>query len=551
MLVCLLAAFAALAPDGSATQADDRLILTPSDRDVIFEIEGVPPRGRDQVCSPPLRVSLFAKYRGSLEIVPQSDGRLRIINALSFDDYLAGLAEVPLSWPAAALRAQVIAARSYAMDAYLRGRSDAGERGYHICSTDQCQVYRGAAVELGAFGERWTAAIARTRGKVLRYGGRVIQSFYFSTSDGRTRSSFPGGTPQPWLPSVEGNDDRAPLGRWTAPVRLSDLATILSTCDAWDGGRITQIRDLGEDVRISGQGATMVVSKRDLRIDLNNEARRAFPERYPNPTGSQTRSRLPQTIPSSSYSVQQRGARAIFRGRGWGHFVGMSQWGAYYMALDGASTREILKHYYGAARIGSIDEPEAIRVLAAEDLRQVRIRVRGEATVTTGTGSELAPGARFTVSAGTPMRIVRGKGPRERGILEVTTTGPTATGHDPATPIGLPFEASRPVRVWVHVFDADGTEVFTTPERSFESGARQVTIPANSLAPGTYEVVLEAYDGIDRVRTAPIALSIAEAAAPPGPGEDPGSANRTIPIAAGIGVLLLATGAIAARFIRR
>jgi peptidoglycan hydrolase-like amidase len=109
---------------------------------------GVHPRP-DGVCArrqpPPLR----AKYRGSLEIVRASDGTLSLIGTLPFRSYLAGLAEVPRSWPAAALRAQVIAARSYALDALRRPTRAARRLGYDICASDRCQVYRGAAVELG------------------------------------------------------------------------------------------------------------------------------------------------------------------------------------------------------------------------------------------------------------------------------------------------------------------------------------------------------------------------------------------------------------------
>src|SRR5258708_34361901 len=186
-----------------------RLILTPSSPGTLFTFEGLYPQKR-RLCDFKQPKPLRAKYRGRLELVLRNDGSIGLIDALSFSNYLRGLAEVPSSWPAEALKAQVIAARSYALQSLRATQSLSGSRGYDICSTDACQVYRGAAIELGAFGERWVQAVESTRGKVLTYNGRVLPAYYFSTSSGSTRSSFPGGPPQPCLPAVSGEYAPAP-----------------------------------------------------------------------------------------------------------------------------------------------------------------------------------------------------------------------------------------------------------------------------------------------------------------------------------------------------
>src|SRR5207244_7855173 len=167
---------------------------------------------------------------------------------------------------------------------------------------DACQVYRGAAIELGAFGERWVRAVESTRGRVLTYNGRVLPAYYFSTSTGRTRSSFPGGTPQPWLPSVSGQDGAAPLAHLPAAVTLGDLASILNAAGDWPGGAITSVSLNGERVTVAGNGRSISKLRSTVANDLNNEGPCLFPKKYPSRTGSAKRGPLPQTVPSSTYT---------------------------------------------------------------------------------------------------------------------------------------------------------------------------------------------------------------------------------------------------------
>jgi stage II sporulation protein D len=494
-----------------APSPPQRLILDPATAQTLFTFEGLYPQKKG-LCPFKQRRPLRAKYRGRIELILRPDGSIEVIDALSFSNYLRGLAEVPNSWPEEALKAQAIAARSYALESL---RSAPTGRSYDICSTDACQVYRGAAIELGAFGERWVQAVESTKGKVLTYNGAVLPSYFFSTSTGRTRSSFPGGTPQPWLPSVSGNDSAAPLAHWSARVTLIDLAAVMTKRGDWPGGAIAHATQSGDSVHLSGSGHSVTVSRSTLEIDLNNDAPCLFPDRYPSQTGSAVHGPLPQTVPSSTYTLTQNGSTIVFAGRGWGHGVGMSQYGANYMAAGGSSATQILKHFYGPALITKLTEPGEIRVLAADGLSLARVSIDGPVRITTETGSVLATGNRFEVRGGKTLTIRRGIGPLLKPILEIAPTT-VAVSSAPGGTIAIPFTTSRSARVSVELSKND-TVVSTTAETSFVSGPATISVPLHNakgaaLAPGSYTATVIGYDGLDHVRSVPVAVTIA---APP------------------------------------
>ena len=119
-------------------------------------------------------------YRGKLEVAAQGS-RLRAVNVVQTEAYVAGVVagEMPHTWPAEALKAQAVAARSYALSHLVKGKP------YDLYSDPRSQVYGGLA------GERpeTSAAVRATAGQVVLYGGKVASTFYFSSSGGRTASS--------------------------------------------------------------------------------------------------------------------------------------------------------------------------------------------------------------------------------------------------------------------------------------------------------------------------------------------------------------------------
>ncbi len=166
-------------------------------------------------------------YRGKLELVPQG-GFLRVVNVLPLESYLQGVVagEMPFGWPAEALKAQAVAARSYAIASLLKGKP------YDLYSDVRSQVY------LGVGGEKpsTTKAVTDTAGQVVLYGGKIATTYYFSSSGGKTASAadvfgfsvpYLVSRPDPW-------DKASPYNHW-GPVLL--------------GARTVQAK-LGADARV-------------------------------------------------------------------------------------------------------------------------------------------------------------------------------------------------------------------------------------------------------------------------------------------------------------
>jgi len=177
------------------------------------------------------------RYRGNLQLRPSSSGGLNAINQLQLDHYVRGVVagESPASWPAHALRAQAVAARSYAIT------TSKGGAGFDQYSDTRSQVYNGIAGERAST----NAAVAATRGEVVTYQGKPVVTYYFSTSGGRTENieySFIGAEPKPWLRSVsDPYDDVSPYHRWV--VRMS-LGTARRRLGGLVRGSLRRIRVL-------------------------------------------------------------------------------------------------------------------------------------------------------------------------------------------------------------------------------------------------------------------------------------------------------------------
>ena len=339
-----------------------------------FLVRGVYP----DVHSPCLhaeRPRLTARYPGTLAVRRADDGTLSLVVTLSFESYLRGIAEVPPSWPAAALDAQAIAARSYA----LATTGWSGQQGETldtpICSTSSCQVYGGIPVEPVSDIGRWYAAVERTAGLVLLSDGRPADTVYFSTSNGHTygNEAVFGSDPLPYLrPVVESDDGASPTSRWQARIGLHDLARFLSRAGAWPGGvPITSVAGDGASVRVTGaSGSPVMIDGSTFRDAVNTWAPCLRPGVYP-------QGGLPTTIPSRWMTAASSGGAMTVTGRGWGHGVGMVQWGAYGKALRGWSAARILGYYYGGLRPRHYPEPGLIHVEVASGLTSVRLRASG------------------------------------------------------------------------------------------------------------------------------------------------------------------------------
>src|SRR5688500_2830496 len=181
-----------------------------------------------------IRVGTHGAFRGALEVVrTESDpGSLNAINALNVNNYVQGVVpgEMPSSWPIHALRAQAVAARTYALTTKVGGN------GFDLYADTRSQVYGGLDIETA----RTNRAVTSTRDQVVRYRGQMAQTFYFSTSGGRTESGFLGAADIPYLRSVrDPYDYHSPLHTWTLRYSAAEMNLRLA---AHVRGRLQRIR---------------------------------------------------------------------------------------------------------------------------------------------------------------------------------------------------------------------------------------------------------------------------------------------------------------------
>jgi SpoIID/LytB domain protein len=154
-------------------------------------------------------------YRGSLLISASGSG-LIAVNALDLEDYVRGVvsAESPSAWPTEALKAQAVAARTYAITTH------AGGAAFDQYADTRSQVYRGVSAET----PNTDAAVAATAGQVVTFAGQPVTTYFFSTSGGETEdveNSFVGSQPKPWLKAVDDPfDSVSPKHRW-GPFRFT------------------------------------------------------------------------------------------------------------------------------------------------------------------------------------------------------------------------------------------------------------------------------------------------------------------------------------------
>ncbi|WP_302166464.1 SpoIID/LytB domain-containing protein [Mitsuokella multacida] len=272
------------------------------------------------------------RYRGALELRHKSGG-LTAVNIVPVDGYLRSVVpeEMPVDWPAEAIKAQSVAARSFALAS--RGRH--ASEGYDLCTTTHCQLYTGTTAEKSAS----NAAIKATRGEVLTYGGKPIEALFHTDSGGMTENSEDvWGSHVPYLRAAK--DTPAKTMPWTKAISRADLERKLAA----KGHDIGKVRSLvlsplaigrsAKDRTASGRVKTMTVKGTKGTATLS---------------GTTWRSLL--GLKSTLFDAKLAKDMVTFTGYGSGHGLGISQWGAERMAAKGASYAEILHHYYTGTKM--------------------------------------------------------------------------------------------------------------------------------------------------------------------------------------------------------
>jgi len=258
--------------------------------------------------------------------------------SVELEEYLVGavLGEMPASFEQEALKAQAVAARTYAWKACLtRGRHPDGS----VCGDYACyQAYISPEEYLEKGGlqrsiDKIRAAVSATAGEVLTYEGELIEATYFSCSGGRTEDAIAvWGSDFPYLRSVEspGEEDAA----WFTDEMVFSRAELENALGV-------SLKDGSDDwfaeITYTAGGGVQTIRIGDL----------LFP-------GTKLRSLL--GLRSTAFSVRTEGDTAVFTTRGYGHRVGMSQYGADAMAEDGADYSQILAHYYSGTDLMLLEE---------------------------------------------------------------------------------------------------------------------------------------------------------------------------------------------------
>jgi SpoIID/LytB domain protein len=528
---------AAIPAEPAFAQAPSRVRFTaPEGQSLLVRGEYPPVQSS---CVEPYQPLLHARYRGTIEVARAADGSLSLIGELSFEDYIKGIAEVPRDWPMEALKAQVVAARTYALN---RFEFAATSGDWDLCATTECQVYVGMEVEAGPWGDRWVRAVDQTAQQVLLYEGQPAITYYSSTSPGRTfdvEDRF-GGEALPYLRGTEENDDGAsPLSRWRVEVPFDDLARFLAAEGLWSGGRISSVTAGEGQITIAGADR-VAVSKDGLRDALNDIASCLAPDRYP--TYEADGYRLPQTVPSIWYRVEQEGSALVLIGRGWGHGIGMVQWGAYGKAKRGLSYGDILAAYYGGLTPQRVDLPGTIRILIADGLRRIVVAPSAD-DATVEPSVEVRPP--WVVTSGERLRVRHGAPPPP--ILEASAL----SGPNDAV-VGAPYrgrvELSDDASVRLELLQR-GEVAATTAWEPFEDGIARPRAALPAVPPGRYRVRAAATNGVDTVLTPARPVVVAGDADTPPVAASPQTTPTTVadpPADDGSGRRWLVVGGIAA-----
>jgi hypothetical protein len=321
-----------------------------------------------------------------------------------------------------------------------------------------------------------------------------------------------------------------------------DLAEILRLSGSWGSEPIDSVALQGDTVKLAGGGKSTTMALSSFRNRLNNQGTCLTPKRYPTPAASG--GNLPQVVPSVWMTLRQEGSDIVMTGRGWGHGVGMVQWGAKGKADRGLSYRQILSYYYGGLAPVKVAEPGSIRVLVATGVQQVTVSPSGPVHVV---GGPNATGT-VTITGGPAMTIAPAAQTAIAPALALSGVTVTATAR-PGKPAGFSFNLNRAANVGITYQQAGVTATGSVAPVPLSSGDQ--TLPwdpfAAGLPPGTYDAALVADDGVSRVVSPSFQVTVATVAPTPTPSPSPAAAARSkgvktkVPpwLPVGVGALLL------------
>ncbi len=270
------------------------------------------------------------RYRGAVDVLLMPNAKLLVINQLEVENYIKGvlLHEVSNRWPLEALKVQAVAARSYA---FVQITANV-KKDFDVTNDIYSQVYGGRTSER----YRTNLAVDQTKGEILTFGGKVLPAYFHATCGGHTENAVEL-WPKQALGPLSGVHctycRQSPHYFWKRNVRLKEIQEKLNA----KGYPIGLIDDIAIAKRNeSDRILTLVITDKNAKqITIS---------------GKDFREILgPNLIRSNNYYIVMQGYYCDFFGKGWGHGVGMCQWGAQGMSALGLTYDKILQFYYPGA----------------------------------------------------------------------------------------------------------------------------------------------------------------------------------------------------------
>lgn len=274
------------------------------------------------------------KYRGSL-LVRSNGGSLTVVNEVGIEEYIEGVlpAEMSNQWPYEALKAQAVVARSFALANLDKFRA----QGFDLSDDNRSQAYG----DIDKFTPQTSRAVRETQGQVLTWNGKILSTFFHSCCGGHTGS----------VGTIWGSLTAAPK-----PLRgVSDRFCVLSPEYNWDAYFATD--DIAAALQKHGVPVTKIQGVRVGQYDYSSgymktirvKANRKWIEIRANDFRNWIGNRDFKSTKVIRIVSQRHGYH--FFGRGYGHGVGLCQWGAKIMAEKGKSYQSILKFYFPGAKL--------------------------------------------------------------------------------------------------------------------------------------------------------------------------------------------------------
>ena len=326
-------------------------------------------------------------YYGGFQYQRVGGGNLTVSNVISLEDYVQGVIveEMSASWPLEALKAQAVCARTYAYRNYAAQKHSS--QGFDLCNGTHCQAYGG----MDSVTAESSRAVTETRGEYLWYNGQLIDAVYSSHDGGATESAVNvWGSDVPYLigktdPYEASVANKITNYNWTVTYTAQELTDLLNSKGYINSGivdfRVTKTSPTGNAIEITftdSSGKSWSKIRDDCRTFLGLRSIRYTVSNGGSASGYSVNGDGTLSTLNGAYAVDGSGAMTTLTegsvyaiggdgtisqvqpsatsgsgsgvftitGSGWGHNVGMSQWGAYAMAQQGFSYRDILTFYY-------------------------------------------------------------------------------------------------------------------------------------------------------------------------------------------------------------